>query len=110
MQGNKQSALKTILSLMLRHGLIKRVKSASFSSPVFLIEKKDKASLPRLLADVRQLNDHLNLVHQLVPKIQSLLENIGNMHPVLFSNMDLTSAFFSMRADKRTQSMLTLST
>ena len=93
MQGNKQSALKTILSLMLRHGLIKRVKSASFSSPVFLIEKKDKASLPRLLADVRQLNDHLNPVHQLVPKIQSLLENIGNMHPVLFSNMDLASAF-----------------
>ena len=110
MQGRKEQSLKIILSLMLRHGLIRRVKSSSFSSPVFLIEKKDKASLPRLLADVRQLNDHLSPVQQLVPKIQSLLDNIGNLKPVLFSNMDLASAFFSMRADKRTQSMLTLST
>ena len=63
MQGRKEQSLKIILSLMLRHGLIRRVKSASFSSPVFLIEKKDKASLPRLLADVRQLNEHLCPVH-----------------------------------------------
>ena len=61
MQGKKQQALKVILTMMLRHGLIRRVRTASFSSPVFLIDKKDSAALPRLLADVRQLNSHLTL-------------------------------------------------
>ena len=110
MQGDKKRSLKIILSLMLRNGLIKRVKAATFSSPVFLLHKKNKASLPRLLADVRLLNEHLTPVHQLVPKIQSLLEDIGTAKPVLFSSMDLASAFFSMQPDQRTQRMLTLST
>ena len=110
MQGSKQQALKVILSMMLRHGLLKRVKSASFSSPVFLIDKKDPNSLPRLLADVRSLNEHLQGVQQIVPKIQSLLENVGRYKPVLFSTIDLASAFFSMVPDKRTQKALTLST
>ena len=96
MQGDKKRSLKIILSLMLRNGLIKRVKSATFSSPVFLLHKKNRASLPRLLADVRVLNEHLTPVHQLVPKIQSLLEDIGTAKPVLFSSLDLASAFFSM--------------
>ena len=110
MQGRKQQALKVILSMMLRHGLLKRVKSASFSSPVFLIDKKDPNSLPRLLADVGSLNEHLQGVQQIVPKIQSLLENVGQYKPVLFSTIDLASAFSSMVPDRKTERLLTLST
>ena len=110
MQGRKQQALKVILSMMLRHGLLKRVKSASFSSPVFLIDKKDPNSLPRLLADVRSLNEHLQGVQQIVPKIQSLLENVGQYKPVLFSTIDLASAFSSVVPDRKTERLLTLST
>ena len=110
LQGKKQQALKVILSIMLRHGLLRRVKSATFSSPVFIISKKDKNCMPRLLADVRQLNSHLMPVHQLVPKIQSLIEDVGTYRPTLFTSMDLASAFFSMVPDRRTEKMLTLST
>ena len=91
-QGSKKESLRMIISLMTRHGLIQRVKSAAFSSPVFLIEKKDKNSLPRLLADVRELNSHLLPLQQIIPKIQSLLEGVGQHHPVLFSQLDLASA------------------
>ena len=110
MQGKKQQALKVILTMMLRHGLIRRVRTASFSSPVFLIDKKDSAALPRLLADVRQLNSHLAPIQQIIPKLQSLVESVGMLKPVLFSNMDLASAFFSMTPSKATERLLTLST
>ena len=85
MQGKKQQALKVILTMMMRHGLIRRVRTASFSSPVFLIDKKDSAALPRLLADVRQLNSHLAPIQQIIPKLQSLVESVGMLKPVLFS-------------------------
>ena len=73
LMGRKRQALKTILSLMIKEGLLHRVRSASFSSPIFLIDKKNPASLPRLLADVQNLNEHLMPIQQIVPKIQSLL-------------------------------------
>ena len=107
--GRKRQALKTILSLMIKEGLLHRVRSASFSSPIFLIDKKNPASLPRLLADVRNLNEHLMPIQQIVPKIQSLLEDIGQYQPSLFSNMDLASAFFSLKPDPKAQKLLTLS-
>ena len=110
LQGRKAQSLKIILTLMLRHNLIKRVKSASFSSPVFLIDKRDTTALPRLLADVRILNEHLVKVQQIIPKIQSIIESVGDYKPVLFSNLDLASAFFSLRPDEKTQKLLTLST
>ena len=109
LMGRKRQALKTILSLMIKEGLLHRVRSASFSSPIFLIDKKNPASLPRLLADVRNLNKHLMPIQQFVPKIQSLLEDIGQYQPSLFSNMDLASAFFSLKPDPKAQKLLTLS-
>ena len=110
LMGKKRSDLSHILTMMLEHNLLKRVKSASFSSPVFLIDKKDPTALPRLLADVRNLNDHLMPVQQCVPKIQAILEDVGQHSPRLFSNMDLASAFFSLKPDAKSQKMLTLST
>ena len=107
--GKKRQALKTILSMMIKEGLLRRVKSASFSSPIFLIDKKIPASLPRLLADVRNLNEHLMPIQQIVPKIQSLLEDIGQYKPSLFSNMDMASGFFTLKPDAKAQKMLTLS-
>ena len=107
--GRKRQALKTILSLMIKEALLHRVRSASFSSPIFLIDKKNPTSLPHLLAEVRNLNEHLMPIQQIVPKIQSLLEDIGQYQPSLFSNMDLASAFFSLKPDPKAQKLLTLS-
>lgn len=109
MQGKKRQDLKVILSMMLRNNLLKRVKSATFSSPIFLLSKKDKNALPRMLADVRKLNEHLLPIHQLVPKIQSLLEGMGTLKPVIFSSLDLASAFFSMVPDAKARKALVLS-
>ena len=48
-------------------------------------------------------------IQQIVPKIQSLLEDIGQYQPSLFSNMDLASAFFNLKPDPKAQKLLTLS-
>ena len=48
-------------------------------------------------------------IQQIVPKIQSFLEDIGQYQPSLFSNMDLASAFFSLKPDPKAQKLLTLS-
>ena len=109
LMGRKRQALKTILSLMIKEGLLHRVGSASFSSPIFLIDKKNPASLPRLPSDVQNLNEHLMPIQQIVSKIQSLLEDIGQYQLSLFSNMDLASAFFSLKTDPKAQKLLTLS-
>ena len=94
MQGRKQQALKVILTMMLRHGLIRRVRTASFSSPVFLIDKKDSAASPRLLADVRQLNSHLAPIQQIIPKLQSLVEYVGMLKPVFVFKHGSSVCFF----------------
>lgn len=49
------------------------------------------------------------LIPQSVSKIQSLLEDIGQHKPSLFSTMDLASALFSLKPDAKAQKMLTLS-
>ena len=74
LQGYKREILKSILVMMLKHKTIERSSTDKLPCPCFIIGKKDPNSSPRFLIDSTQINPYLATTHQILPKIQPLLQ------------------------------------
>ena len=110
LQGHKREILKSILLMMLKHKMIERSSTDKLACPCFIIGKKDPNSSPRFLIDSTQINSYLATTHQILPKIGTLLQELGNIKPKLISSMDISSAYHSIKLSPRTSNNIHIST
>ncbi len=105
----QQEKERCILSLLLKKGLLNRSK-ATFGCPIFFISKSTANSVPRFLVDTSQLNEYLVDTPQILPTTESILRGLNELEPILFSSIDLRSAYFSLRLSKRSQKFMVINT
>ena len=110
LQGNKRDVMKSILLQMIKYRMIERSTTDRLACPCFIIGKKDPNSAPRFLIDSTQINQYLATAHQILPKIQPLLQEIGSIKPKLLSSVDISSAYHSIRLCNRTSKSIHVST
>lgn len=92
---------------MLQKGIIKSVVS-DYSSPVVLVDKKDKTS--RMCIDYRKLNEQMMDDSYPLPNLNEQLEMIGMSKPKFMTQLDLRSAFWQIPVGKESQRYLTFTT
>lgn len=84
----QQEKLDTVISGMLKDGIISKSKS-DYNSPLILVPKPDKTW--RICIDYRALNEKIIPVSFPIPRIADLLSNTGQT--TVISSLDLASAY-----------------
>jgi len=82
----------------LKLGVVKRANSL-YNSPIFCVPKKQGQGL-RVVQDFRELN---NLSHIDKYSIKEIKECIGRANSMIFLTLDLTSGFWQMQLDEKSQ-------
>ncbi len=80
------------------------VKCASFlyNSPIFCVPKKLGQGL-RVVQDFRELNNHSHIDKYSMKEITECIGDIGQANSTIFSTIDLSSGFWQMQLDKKSQ-------
>ena len=102
--------MKSILVYMIKYKMIEQSTTDLLACPCFIIGKKDPNSAPRFLIDSTQINQYLATAHQILPKIQPLLQEIGSIKPKPLSSVDISSAYHSIRLCNLTSRAIHVST
>ena len=107
LHGEMRDRLKRIIDIYVERGLMTRGISP-YASPLFLVKKNPLPGQPvrdRMVANYKALNKTLNPLAYPNQDIQSIFTKIGNAKPVLFSSLDLTSAFTSVQIKPGSKAM-----
>ena len=86
-----QDKFATLIQQQLDSGFI-WPSSSSFSSPSFIVPKKDPKALPQWVCDYRQLNDNTIPDNHPLPHIDDILADCGKGK--IWSTIDMTNSFF----------------
>ncbi len=88
--------LKKLLDNLIEGGIIEKCENNEYNSPCPLVPKKAPEGAPqyRLMIDFRQLNKVIENVMYPIPRIQDILVEFNGCD--VFSNMDITHAFFTI--------------
>ena len=70
-------------------------------SPVVLVKKKDQTF--RFAIDYRDLNKITKSISHPLPRLDDVLDSIGESSATIFSTLDLNSAYFQMELDPETK-------
>jgi len=84
----------------LDHGLISHSDSV-WHSPVVLVKKKDQTY--RFAIDYRALNKITKSISHPLPRLDDVLDSVGESAATIFSTLDLNSAYFQMELDPETK-------
>ena len=87
------AAQRAEVDMMLAAGVI-RPSSSPWSSPVVMVRKKDGSW--RFCVDYRRLNDVTVSDRYPLPRIDDILDRVGEQAPTIFSAMDCASGFFQI--------------
>ena len=96
----ESSHMKAILEFMCELQIIAPVTTTAegefhqYSSPAFLISRKDKEASARLIVDFSGLNSQLHIESCALPNIESIIHNLR--HKTFYSNIDISNAFNSI--------------
>lgn len=102
-----KQAVRRELDKLEEQGILERVQSSSWATPVVIVRKKD-GSL-RVCGDYRcTVNPALRTSAYPLPTVQELLATLRGGR--LFSKIDLTQAYQQLRLDDATAEVLTLTT
>ena len=100
--------LKDILSYLEREGIISKSHPnlnsgfTNFSSPAYLVAKANPhKSAYRLIINYKNLNSEILTTVPVLPNISQYLQRLSKAY--LFSQFDLSSAFYSLTLDKNSQ-------
>ena len=96
----ESSHMKAILEFMCELDIIAPVECTAegehhqYSSPAFLISRKDKEASARLIVDFSGLNSQLHIESCTLPNVESIVQNLR--HQTFYSNIDISNAFNSI--------------
>ncbi len=96
-----QTFIEATLDEWLKLGVVKRTNSL-YNSPVFCVPKKQGQGL-RIVQDFRELNNHSHIDKYSMKEITECIGDIGRANSTIFSTLDLTSGFWQMQLDEKSQ-------
>ena len=85
---------------MLEHDIIEP-SDAIWQSPVVLVKKKSGDY--RFAVDYRRVNNVTKQISQPLPRLDSMLDTIGDAQPKFFSSLDMSSGFWQILLDPETK-------
>jgi hypothetical protein len=96
-----QTFIKQPLGEWLKLGVVKRANSL-YNSPIFCVPKKQGQGL-RIVQDFRELNNHSHIDKYSMKEITDCISDIGRAKLTIISTFDLTSGFWQMQLDEKSQ-------
>ena len=96
-----QNFIEQSLDEWLKLGVVKRANSL-YNSPIFCVPKKQGQGL-RVVQDFRELNNHSHIDKYSMKEITECIGDIGRANSTIFSTLDLTSGFWQMQLDEKSQ-------
>ncbi len=93
--------IKQTLEECLKLGVVRRSDSL-YNSPIFCVPKKQGQGL-QIVQDFRELNQNSNIDKYSMKEITKCISDIGGANSSIFSTLDLTSRFWQMKLDKKSQ-------
>ncbi len=96
-----QNFIEATLDEWLKLGVVKRSNSL-YNSPLFCVPKKQGQGL-RIVQDFRELNNHSHIDKYSMKEITECIGDIGRANSTFFSTLDLTSGFWQMQLDEKSQ-------
>jgi hypothetical protein len=96
-----QNLIEQSLEEWLKLGVVKRANSL-YNSPIFCVPKKQGQGL-RVVQDFRELNNHSHIDKYSMKDITECIGDIGRANSTIFSTLDLTSGFWQMQSDEKSQ-------
>ena len=96
-----QTFIEATLDEWLKLGVVKRTNSL-YNSPVFCVPKKQGQGL-RIVQDFRELNNHSHIDKYSMKEITECIGDIGRANSTIFSTLDLTSGFWQMKLEEKSQ-------
>jgi hypothetical protein len=96
-----QQFIEQSLEEWLKLGVVKRANSL-YNSPIFCVPKKQGQGL-RVVQDFRELNNHSHIDKYSMKEITECIGDIGRANSTVFSTLDLTSGFWQMQLDEKSQ-------
>jgi hypothetical protein len=96
-----QQFIEQSLEEWLKLGSIKCANSL-YNSPIFCVPKKQGQGL-RVVQDFRELNNHSHIDKYPMKEITECIGDIGRANSTIFSTLDLTSGFWQMQLDEKSQ-------
>ena len=99
-----RTEMKRIVQEQVDQALIEETTIGAYASPALLVKKKGGDGM-RLVVDYRGLNDQ-TIDHCLViPRLDSILDDIGQGNPKFFSSLDLQGAFHQIALHKDSKAL-----
>ncbi len=93
--------IKQTLEEWLKLGVVQRLDSL-YNSPIFCVPKKQGQGL-RIVQDFGELNQNLHIDKYSMKEITKCIGDIGRANSKIFSTLDLTSGFWQMKLDEKSQ-------
>jgi hypothetical protein len=96
-----QNFIEATLDEWLKLGVVKR-SNCLYNSPLFCVPKKQGQGL-QIVQDFRVLNNHSHINKYSMKEITQCIGHIGRVNATIFSTLDLTSGFWQMQLDDKSQ-------
>jgi Reverse transcriptase (RNA-dependent DNA polymerase) len=93
--------IKQTLEEWLKLGVVRRSDSL-YNSPIFCVPKKQGQGL-QIVQDFRELNQNSHIDKYSMKEITECISDIGRANSSIFSMLDLTSGFWQMKLDEKSQ-------
>ncbi len=93
--------IEQTLEEWLKLGVVRRSDSL-YNSPIFCVPKKQGQGL-RIVQDFRELNQNSHINKYSMKEITECISDIGRANSNIFSTLDLTSGFWQMKLDEKSQ-------
>jgi hypothetical protein len=93
--------IEQTLEEWLKLGVVRRSDSL-YNSPIFCVPKKQGQGL-RIVQDFRELNQNSHIDKYSMKEITECISDIGRANSRIFSTLDLTSGFWQMKLDEKSQ-------
>jgi hypothetical protein len=85
----------------LKLGVVRRSDSL-YNSPIFCVPKKQEQGL-QIVQDFQELNQNSHINKYSMKEITKCISDIGQANSNIFSTLDLTSGFWQMKLDEKSQ-------
>jgi hypothetical protein len=99
-----QNFIEQSLDKWLKLSVVKRANSL-YNSPIFYVPKKQGQGL-QVVQDFRELNNHSHIDKYSMKEITECIGDIGRANSTIFSTLDLTSGFWQMQLDEKSQPLM----